>query len=99
MRCARSNLITRDGSKALARALQTNTSLELLDLGNTRLEDEGAQNLAACLTGRNRTLRTCAASLNHSLSLTHTLLSSFSIGATCIMTFGIMISGICIMAA
>ena len=59
--CARSNLITRDGSKALARALQTNTSLELLDLGSCSLEDEGAQNLAACLVARNRTLRMCAA--------------------------------------
>ena len=58
---ARSNLITRDGSRALARALQTNTSLELLDLGSCSLEDEGAQNLAACLTARNRTLRMCAA--------------------------------------
>ena len=44
-----SNRITRDGAKKLARLLELNQTLEVLELGQNRLEDDGAIILSRAL--------------------------------------------------
>jgi len=52
-----SNKITRDGVKFLAELLKRNRTLEILDLGANRIEDDGATDLSEALALYNRTLQ------------------------------------------
>lgn len=51
-----SNRITRDGAAYLAQFLQRDTPLKTLDLGNNRIEDDGAKAIAEALMYANTNL-------------------------------------------
>lgn len=47
--CLRSNRVTRDGVRHLAKVLKENPTLEILDLSANRMEDDGAVYLSEAI--------------------------------------------------